>query len=190
MLLPVGGAAERCGASPASPSPSPSPSLVPWQAATFLAILLQGELGVRIGRGAGFPRRLHKGALFGERGMFNAGNIRAADVIALTDGYIATMLYSELELLGAAYPDLLKKFNLQMAKGALEEKLADTGMTIDDLEQLALERHINDLLALQASAKWREKHHELQDLREGLYAPPPPRHRPQEPRLPARDLAV
>ena len=79
------------------------------EAATFLAILLQvphvqvatvphgafltssltslhlpqGELGVRIGKGAGFPRRLHKGALFGERGMFNAGNLRAADVIAL-----------------------------------------------------------------------------------------------------------
>jgi len=54
------------------------------EAATFLAILLQGELGVRIGKGGGFPRRLHKGALFGERGMFNAGNLRAADVIALS----------------------------------------------------------------------------------------------------------
>ena len=41
-------------------------------AATFLAVLLQGELGVRIGKGGGFPRRLHKGALFGERAMFSA----------------------------------------------------------------------------------------------------------------------
>ena len=34
--------------------------------ATFMAILLQGELGVRLAAGRGFPRRLHKGALFGE----------------------------------------------------------------------------------------------------------------------------
>ena len=54
------------------------------EAATFLSILLQGELGVRIGKGGGFPRRLHKGSLFGERGMFNAGNLRAADVIVLS----------------------------------------------------------------------------------------------------------
>ena len=140
------------------------------EAATFLAILLQGELGVRIGKGNGFPRRLHKGALFGERGMFNAGNLRAADIIALTDGYIGTMLYSELELLGETHPDLMRTFNLQMAKGALEEKLADTGMSVDDLEQSALERHINELLAMQASARWKARHKELQSLREGLYA--------------------
>ena len=36
------------------------------EAATFLAILLQGELGVRIGKGGGFPRRLHRGGLFGD----------------------------------------------------------------------------------------------------------------------------
>ena len=140
------------------------------EAATFLAILLQGELGVRIGKGGGFPRRLHKGALFGERGMFNAGNLRAADVIALTDGYVGTMLYSELELLGETHTDLMRTFNLQMAKGALEEKLADTGMSVDDLEQTALERHINDLLTMQAGARWKARHRELQALREGLYA--------------------
>jgi CRP-like cAMP-binding protein len=140
------------------------------EAATFLAILLQGELGVRLGRGGGFPRRLHKGSLFGERGMFNAGNLRAADVIAMTDGYVGTMLYSELELLGETYPELMRTFNLQMAKGALEEKLADTGMGVDDLEQPALERHINDLLTMQAGARWKSRHRELQALREGLYA--------------------
>lgn len=140
------------------------------EAATFLAILLQGELGVRLGKGGGFPRRLHKGALFGERGMFNAGNLRAADVIALSDGYVGTMLYSELELLGETHPELMRTFNLQMAKGALEEKLADTGMSVDDLEQPALERHINDLLTMQAGARWKARHKELQALREGLYA--------------------
>ena len=140
------------------------------EAATFLAILLQGELGVRIGKGGGFPRRLHKGALFGERGMFNAGNLRGADVIALSDGFVGSMLYSELELLGESYPDLMRTFNLQMAKGALEEKLADTGMSVDDLEQAALERHINDLLTMQAGARWKGRHVELQGLREGLYA--------------------
>ena len=140
------------------------------EAATFLAILLQGELGVRLGKGGGFPRRLQKGALFGERGMFNAGNLRAADVIALSDGYVGTMLYSELELLGETHPELMRTFNLQMAKGALEEKLADTGMSVDDLEQPALERHINDLLTMQAGARWKARHKELQALREGLYA--------------------
>lgn len=140
------------------------------EAATFLAILLQGELGVRIGKGGGFPRRLHKGSLFGERGMFNAGNLRGADVVALTDGYVATMLYSELELLGDAYPELMRTFNLQMAKGGLEEKLADTGMSVDDLEQNVLERQINELLTMQAGARWKLRHKEVQALREGLYA--------------------
>ena len=140
------------------------------EAATFLSILLQGELGVRIGKGGGFPRRLHKGSLFGERGMFSSGNLRAADIIALTDGYVGTMLYSELELLGDTYPELMRTFNLQMAKGALEEKLADTGMSVDDLEQSTLERHINELLSMQASARWKARHVELQGLREGLYA--------------------
>ena len=58
----------------------------------------------------------------------------------------------------------------QMAKGALEEKLADTGMSVDDLERHVLERHINELLAMQASARWKSRHRELQALREGLYA--------------------
>ena len=80
------------------------------------------------------------------------------------------MLYSELELLGETYPDLMRNFNLQMAKGALEEKLADTGMSVDDLEQPALERHINELLMMQAGARWKARHRELQALREGLYA--------------------
>ena len=102
--------------------------------------------------------------------MFNAGNLRAADVIALTDGYVATMLYSELELLGQAHPEVMRTFNLQMAKGALEEKLVDTGMSIDDLDQTELERQINDLLTMQAGARWKARHAELQALREGLYA--------------------
>ena len=80
------------------------------------------------------------------------------------------MLYSELELLGESYPDLMRTFNLQMAKGALEEKLADTGMSVDDLEQDSLERHINELLMLQAGARWKSRHRELVNLREGLYA--------------------
>ena len=123
------------------------------EAATFLAILLQGELGVRIGKGGGFPRRLHKGALFGERGMFSAGNRRAADIIALSDGYVGTMLFSEIELLGESHPQLMRTFNLQMAKGALEEKLADTGMSVDDLEQPQLERQINELLTMQVGGQ-------------------------------------
>ena len=64
----------------------------------------------------------------------------------------------------------MRTFNLQMAKGALEEKLADTGMSVDDLEQSALERHINELLSMQAAARWKARHRELQSLREGLYA--------------------
>jgi hypothetical protein len=139
------------------------------QAATFLAILLQGELGVRLGKGQGFPRRLHKGALFGERGMFSS-NPRAADIIALSDGYIGTMLYSELELLAETYPELMRTFNLQMAKGALEEKLADLGMSVDDIDGERLDREINDLLTKQGVCQWKSRHAELQRAREGLYA--------------------
>ena len=38
------------------------------------------------------------------------------------------------DVAGETYPELMRSFNLQMAKGALEEKLADTGMSIEDLE--------------------------------------------------------
>ena len=137
--------------------------------ATFLAILLQGELGIRLGKGSGFPRRLHKGSLFGERGMFS-GNARAADVIALADGYIGTMLYSELELLADAHPETLRAFNLQMAKGALEERLADTGISVDDLDPHSLEQQTVELMAMQAACRWKSRHAELQERREGLYA--------------------
>ena len=138
--------------------------------ATFLAILLQGELGVRTTRGQGFgPRRLHKGALFGERGLFSS-KPRAADIIALSSGYIGTMLYSELELLSDAHSELMRTFNLALAKGALEERLADTGLSLDDLEPHSLHEQVNDLLSLQSSAGWRGRHAELQAAREGLYA--------------------
>ena len=140
------------------------------ESATFMAILLQGELGIRIGSGKGFPRRLHKGALFGERALFDPGSTRAADVLALTDGFIGTMLFSELELLGETYPELMRTFNLQLARGALEEKLADTGMVLDDLDGGALQRNLEELLRAQQRARWKARHAELQAVREGLYA--------------------
>ena len=98
------------------------------------------------------------------------GNARAADIIALSDGYIGTMLFSELELLGDSHPEVMRAFNLQMAKGALEEKLADTGMSVDDLDPHSLEAHIGELVLQQKSNRWRARHAELQDRREGLYA--------------------
>ena len=137
---------------------------------TFLAILLQGELGVRTSKGGGFgSRRLHKGALFGERALFSSQR-RSADVIALSSGYIGTILYSELELLAAAHPELVRKFNLALARAALEERLAETGESIDDLDPERLQGEIEDLLSLQAAARWKSRHAELQAAREGLYA--------------------
>ena len=95
---------------------------------------------------------------------------RAADVVALSSGYIGTMLYSELELLAEAHPSILRAFNLAMAKGALEERLAETGLSLDDLTPEQLGEEVNDLLALQAAARWKARHAELQAVREGLYA--------------------
>ena len=140
------------------------------QAATFVAILLEGEVGVRLDRtaGGGFPRRLQRGSLLGERGLFDSG-ISAADVVALTDGYVATMLYSEIELLGDAYPELMRKFNLQLAKAALEDKLADTGMTLSDLGDSQLQEHLHALFKKQQRGQWKAQHKALQELREGLY---------------------
>ena len=140
------------------------------ESATFMAILLQGELGIRIGSGKGFPRRLHKGALFGERALFDPGSTRAADVLALTDGFIGTMLFSELELLGETYPELMRTFNLQLARGALEEKLADSGMSIDELDSDSLQRQLQELMKRQAEARWSARHAELVETREGLCA--------------------
>ena len=48
------------------------------EAATFFGLLLEGELGLRAAReaggggaGGGFPRRLHRGSLFGQSGLFD-----------------------------------------------------------------------------------------------------------------------
>ena len=141
------------------------------EAATFLAILVDGELGIRLAQseGGGFPRRLHKGALFGERGLFDAG-IRAADVVAITDGHVATLLYSELELLGDAYPELMRKLNLQLAKAAIEEQLGETGMSLDDLGDAELQRQVKEMLKRQQRGAWGAQHKSLLALREGVYA--------------------
>ena len=74
-------------------------------------------------------------------------------MIALTDGFIGTMLYSELELLGDTHPDLMRLFNLQLARGALEEKLADTGTSIDELDSDALTRQLEELMRMQAGRR-------------------------------------
>ena len=89
--------------------------------------------------------------------MFNAGNLRAADVIALTDGYIGTMLYSELELLGRHLPRA--DAHLQPADG--EGRVGG---------EARRHGHVNELLMLQAGARWKSRHKELVNLREGLYA--------------------
>jgi len=141
------------------------------EAATFFAVLVDGELGIRLAQseGGGFPRRLHKGTLFGERGLFDAG-IRAADVVALTDGHAATLLYSELELLGDAYPELMRKLNLQLAKAAIEEQLGATGMSLDDLGDAELQRQVKEMLKRQQRGAWGAQHKSLLALREGVYA--------------------
>ena len=131
---------------------------------TFVAILLQGELGIRLGKGAGFPRRLHKGALFGERAMFepNGGaSPRDADVVALTDGFITTILYSDVKLMATAQPELLERLSTRLAEAALEEQLADVGMSLDDLEAGSRKRQVAALLENQESARWDEKHQQL-----------------------------
>ena len=99
----------------------------------------------------------------------NVGIGRDYILFALTDGYVATMLYSEIELLGDAYPELMRKFNLQLAKAALEDKLADTGMTLSDLGDSQLQEHLHALFKKQQRGQWKAQHKALQELREGLY---------------------
>ena len=79
------------------------------------------------------------------------------------------MLYSEIELLGDAYPDLMRKFNLQLAKAALEDKLGDTGMTLADLSDTSLQEQLHALFKKQQRGQWKAQHKQLQELREGLY---------------------
>lgn len=136
--------------------------------ATFLGILLAGELGIKLANISGIPRRLQKGALFGERALFASG-IRGADVVALTDGYVASMLYSEVELLVPTHPELMRKFNVQVAKAAVEEELAESGLYLEDIEAPELQLQVDSLLKKQERAKWKGRHAELVATREGLY---------------------
>ena len=61
-------------------------------------------------------------------------------------------------------------WRLALARAALEERLAETGESIDDLDPERLQGEIEDLLSLQAAARWKSRHAELQAAREGLYA--------------------
>ena len=124
------------------------------EAATFFGLLLEGELGLRPARelglrpareaggggaGGGFPRRLHRGSLFGQSGLFDQG-LRRSDVVAVSEGHVATLLYSELELLGASFPDVMRKLNLQLAKADIEQRLSERDMSLDDLADAELQR--------------------------------------------------
>ena len=133
-----------------------------------------------------------------------------ADVIALSDGYVASILFSEIELLADTYPDLMRKashhllrlcqsitkqpllpshafptcpppshtlfhcihpqFNNQLARAAVEEELADSGLYLEDLQGPELQRQIDALLKKKRKANWKGRHDELVALREGLYA--------------------
>ena len=53
---------------------------------------------------------------------------------------MATLLYSELELLGASFPDVMRKLNLQLAKADIEQRLSERDMSLDDLADAELQR--------------------------------------------------
>ena len=63
----------------------------------------------------------------------------------------------------------MRKFNLQLAKAALEDKLADTGMTLSDLGDSQLQEQLHALFKKQQRGQWKAQHKALQELREGLY---------------------
>jgi len=146
------------------------------EAATFFGLLLEGELGLRGvreagggGGGGGFPRRLHRGSLFGHRGLFDQG-LRTSDVVAVSEGHVATLLYSEVELLGGSFPDVMRKLNLQLAKADIEQRLSETDMSLDDLGDAELQRQVKELLKQQQRGQWGAQHAALLALREGIYA--------------------
>lgn len=123
------------------------------EAATFFGLLLEGELGLRAvreagggGGGGGFPRRLHRGSLFGHRGLFDQG-LRTSDVVAVSEGHVATLLYSEVELLGGSFPDVMRKLNLQLAKADIEQRLSETDMSLDDLGDAELQRQASTIVS-------------------------------------------
>jgi len=61
-------------------------------------------------------------------------------VVAVSEGHVATLLYSELELLGASFPDVMRKLNLQLAKADIEQRLSERDMSLDDLADAELQR--------------------------------------------------
>ena len=71
-------------------------------------------------------------------------------MVALSDGHVATILFSELELIAEQFAELMRKFNVQMAKAAVEEELADSGLYLEDIEGPELQRQINSMLSKQA----------------------------------------
>ena len=61
-------------------------------------------------------------------------------MVAVSEGHVATLLYSELELLGASFPDVMRKLNLQLAKADIEQRLSERDMSLDDLADAELQR--------------------------------------------------
>lgn len=141
--------------------------------ATFIAIVLAGEIGVRHGAERSLtnamPRRLQKGSLFGERAFFMAEQRRPADLVAISDGVVATLLFSELELLAEAHPKMMGRVMLQIARAAVEEELAASGLYLEDLEAPELQRRLDLLLASQRRAHWKARHGQVLEMCEGFY---------------------
>ena len=63
----------------------------------------------------------------------------------------------------------MRKFNVQLAKAAVEEELAESSLYLEDIEKPELQRQVDSMLKKQERANWKKKHAELVATREGLY---------------------
>ena len=68
-------------------------------------------------------------------------------MVAVSQGHVATLLYSEVELLGGSFPDVMRKLNLQLAKADIEQRLSETDMSLDDLGDAELQRQASTIVS-------------------------------------------
>ena len=137
------------------------------EAASFFGIVLDGALAPVLNQSVQRDMQRGEGELIGEMALFTGGR-RGCSVVATAKGYLAAFPFSELtRLRKAAKLSALSSAQLETSLGArittelarlvLSVRLAQRGMSLEDVTPREVETALNELLQREAAMKWDER---------------------------------
>ena len=140
--------------------------------ATYFGVVLQGTLAIVLDRQ---PVLKVAGDILGEMAYF-LGGVRGADIVAASEGFVATMTYRQLEAF-KAHPSqgaraLAERLTDTLARCTLETQAAiEQGVAVEEvvLDDADVGRRLIALQKQQRSQNWTTRDHERSAPAEALY---------------------